>query len=315
MRALFVPASGRPAILSDLPKPSAGPGEVVVHVMVAGLNPFDNHIAAGALEGFMEHRYPLVLGRDAAGVIDEVGDGVEGLAVGDEVLAHVPFTPPFERGTIADYAVFPASQVARKPAGLSFVDAAALPLAAGAARALVDGVHPAEGQVVLVNGASGGVGRFAVQLLVAAGATVVATASPTTSERMQELGAAIVIDYTAGPVAAQVLAHFPDGVDALINLTGWTLDDVPVDAVRRGGIARTVTQIPDDATIAERGLTGGQIMASPDGAVLAPLAESAASDRLEVDVFQTIGLANAAQGLADIEAGNAHGKVVVDLTL
>jgi NADPH:quinone reductase-like Zn-dependent oxidoreductase len=315
MRALFVPGSGRPPVLAELPKPVAGPGDVVVRVMAAGLNPFDNHIAAGALEGFMEHRYPLVLGRDAAGVIDEIGDGVENLAVGAEVLAHVPFTAPFERGTIADYAVFPASQVTAKPAGLSFVEAAALPLAAGAARALVDGIHPEPGQVVLVNGASGGVGRFAVQLLVAAGATVVATASPSTHARMKELGAEVVVDYTAGPVAPQVLAHYPDGVEALVNLTGWTLADVPVDAVRRGGVARTVTQIPDDTTIAERGLTGGQIMASPDATVLATLADEAAADRLDIDVFQIVSLAGAAQGLAGIEAGRAHGKVVVDLTL
>lgn len=315
MRALFVPVSGQPATLAELPRPDPGEGEVLVRVLAAGLNPFDNHIAAGALAGFMEHRYPLVLGRDASGVVEAIGDGVTGIRVGDAVLAHIPFTSPFERGTIAEFAVFPASQIAPKPEGLGFVEAAALPLAAGAARALVDAIEPKPGQVVLVNGASGGVGRIAVQLLAQLDVTVIATASPVSADRMHELGAALVIDYTTGPVAAQVLAHYPDGVDALINLTGWTLDDVPVDAIRRGGVARTVTQIPDDATIAERGLTGGQIMASPDGTVLAPLASQAAARALDVDIFRTISLDDAAQGLTEIEAGNVHGKVVVDLTL
>lgn len=288
---------------------------MLLRVRAAGLNPFDNHIAAGALEQFMEHRYPLVLGRDVSGTVEAVGDGVTDIAVGDDVLAHIPFTSPFEAGTIAEFAILPAIQVATKPEGLDFVSAAALPLAAGAARALVDGIDPKPGQVVLVNGGSGGVGRFAVQLLAQLGVTVVATASPASVDRMRELGAKHVVDYTAGPVSEQVLALYPAGVDALINLTGWTLDQVPVDAVRTGGIARTVTQIPDDATIAARGLTGGQIMASPDRDVLGPLAEQAAGGELSIDVFRTVSLDDALGGLGDIEAGRVHGKVVVDLSL
>jgi NADPH:quinone reductase-like Zn-dependent oxidoreductase len=314
MRAYVVPASGQPPVLTDLPTPVPGPGEVLLRVSAAGLNPFDNHIAAGLLEQFMEHRYPLVLGRDASGVIEAVGEGVEDVAVGDEVLAHVPFTSPFEAGTLADHAILPAAGVAAKPQGLSFVSAAALPLAAGAALALVEGVDPRPGQVVLVNGASGGVGRFAVQLLAQRGVRVVATASPVSAERMRELGAADVVDYTLGTVADQVRSLHPDGVDALINLNGWTLEDVPVEAVRHGGVVRTVTQVPDDATLAARGLTGGQVMASPDREALGPLAAQAASGALQVDVSRVLALGDVPAGYADIEAGRAHGKLVVDLT-
>ena len=315
MRALFIPASGEPATLAELPTPTPGPGEVLLRVRAAGLNPFDNHIAAGMLEQLMEHRYPLVLGRDAAGVVEAVGAGVTDVAVGDEVLGHVPFTSPFEAGTIADHVVLPAEAVAPKPHDLDFVAAAALPLAAGAARALVRAVDPQPGQVVLVNGASGGVGRFAVQLLALAGATVVATASPTSADRLRTLGATHVVDYTAGPVAEQVRALYPDGVDALINLNGWVLEQVPVDAVRRGGVVRTVTQAPDDAALAERGLTGGQMMNSPSRSDLAPLAELAASGALQIDIARVLPLEDAQTGLDDIEAGSAHGKIVIDLTL
>ena len=315
MRALFVPASGQPMTLDGLPTPTPGTGEVLIRVKAAGLNPFDNHIAAGALEQFMQHSYPLVLGRDVSGIVEAVGDDVHVFAVGDEVFGHVPFTEPFEVGTIAEAVVLPASQVAVKPVDLDFPSAAALPLAAGAARALGDGIDPKPGQVVLVNGASGGVGRFVVQLLAQLGVTVVATASPASAARVAELGATHVVDYTAAPVAGQVLALYPDGVDALINLTGWTLDAVPVEAVRRGGVARTVTQIPDDATILARGLTGGQVMASPDGSVLAPLAQQAAAGELQIDISRVVSLEAAQSGLESIEAGAVHGKVVVDLSL
>lgn len=147
MQAVHVPASGQQAALAELPAPTPGAGEVLIQVRAAGLNPFDNHIAAGWLEAMLEHRYPLVLGRDASGVVEAVGQGVTDVAVGDEVIAHVPFGP-VERGTLADHVVLPASSVAAKPAELDHVTAAALPLAAGAALTLIDAVDPQPGQVV-----------------------------------------------------------------------------------------------------------------------------------------------------------------------
>ncbi len=315
MHAVHVSASGEQAMLAEIPTPTPGTGDVLIRVHAAGLNPFDNHIAAGMLEQMVEHRYPLVLGRDASGVVVAVGDGVTDVAVGEEVLAHVPFGPPFEAGTIAEYALLPATNVAAKPVELDHVSGAALPLAAGAAVALIDAVDPQPGQLVLINGASGGVGRFAVQLLAQRGITVVATASPDSAARMRELGATDVIDYTAGPVAEQVRTRYPDGVDALINLVGYTLDEVPLDALRAGGTVRTVTQVPDEETIAARGLTGGGVLASPDRAALAALAKQAASGNLHIDVARVVPISEALAALADIAAHRAHGKIVVDLSV
>lgn len=314
MHAVHVPASGEQATLAEIPTPSPGAGEVLIRVHAVGLNPFDNHIAAGWLEPVLEHRYPLVLGRDASGVVEVVGQGVTDVAVGDEVIAHVPFGP-MERGTLADQVVLPASSVAAKPPELDHVTAAALPLAAGAALTLVDAVDPQPGQVVLVNGASGGVGRFAVQLLAQRGVTVVATSSPDSAKRMRELGATVVVDYTAGPVVEQVRLLYPDGVDALINLVGYALADVPMDALRPGGTVRTVTQVPDDATIAARGLSGGGVIASPDRSVMAPLAAQAAAGTLQVDVARVVPIGGALTALADIAAHRAHGKIVVDMAV
>lgn len=144
MRAIYLPESGQSATLGDIPAPTPAAGEVL-------------HPRSSRGPQIMEHRYPLVLGRDASGVVEAVGDGVKDVTVGDEVLAHVPFTSPFDAGTIAEYATLPVvSGVTAKPEGLDFVSAAALPLAGGAALALVDAIGPLPGLVVLVNGASGG---------------------------------------------------------------------------------------------------------------------------------------------------------------
>lgn len=315
MRALSLSASGEPPTITELPVPTPGPGEVLLRVRAAGLNPLDNHIAAGMLEQMFEHRYPLVLGRDASGEVEAVGDDVDHVSVGDEVIAHVLFEPPFQAGTLADYAVVPARTVVAKPAELDHVTAAALPLAAGAARMVVDAIDPKPGQVVLVNGASGGVGRYTVQLLSQLGLTVVATGLLEDGDRLRELGATDVVDFTAGSVADQVRGGRPDGVDALINLAGYTLDDVPIDAVRSAGAVCTTTQVPDADTIAARQLTGGGIIASPTREVLAPLAEQAAKGALDTDVHRVLSLEQAADGLAEIAAGRARGKFIVDLSL
>ena len=141
--------------------------------------------------------------------------------------------------------------------------AAAIPLAGAAAVALVDAVDPQPGQIVLVNGASGGVGSFVVQLLAARGVTVVATGRQQDTERLASLGAGLVLDYTTSPVAGQVRATYPDGVDALVNLAGFTADEVPLAAVRTGGKVAITTGAPDEQTWTAAGLTGTAVMAAP----------------------------------------------------
>ncbi len=312
MRALHVPAAGDKPQLGELPTPSASEGTVLIKVKAAGLNPVDNAIAAGMMAGMLPHEYPLVLGRDAAGVVESVGAGVEGVSVGDEVLGHVLLAPPIQAGTLAEYAVLPAAAVIRKPAGLDFVTAAALPLAAATGAQSVDAVNPQAGQTVLVNGASGGVGSFVVQLLAAKGVTVIATGRADSADRLRELGASTVVDYTAGPVEEQVRAAYPDGVDALINLAGWGAP-LPIGAVRRGGTVASPAGLPDEESLAAKELTGIAVNGNPVREVLTPLAEQAAAGTLKVSVAGVLTLDEAADGLAGIAAGNAGGKLVVKL--
>jgi NADPH:quinone reductase-like Zn-dependent oxidoreductase len=314
MRALHVPAAGAQPQLGELPTPSASEGTVLVRVKAAGLNPVDNGIASGMMSEMIPHEYPLVLGRDAAGVVEAIGEGVEGISEGDEVLGHVLLAPPIQAGTLAEYVVLPAAAVAPKPQGLDFVSAAAIPLAGAAAAQSIDAIDPQSGQTVLVNGAGGGVGSFALQLLAARGVTVIATGSPDSTDRLRELGASTVIDRTAGPVAEQVRAAHPDGVDALVNLApGYNPQEVPVGAVRRGGKMASTSAMPDEQTLAAADVTGSQIMATAVRERIGPLAEQAAAGNLEVAVDSIVQLEQAAEALGTIAAGKANGKIVVDL--
>ena len=313
MRALHVPAAGEAPQLSDLPVPEVTEGTVLIRVKAAGLNGFDNAVAAGMLTEMLPHEYPLVLGRDAAGVVEAVGAGVDHVAVGDEVIGHVLMAPPMKAGTLAEYALVPAAGVTAKPAGLDFVAAAALPLAGAAAVAAVEAIDPQPEQVVLVNGASGGVGSFAIQLLTGRGATVVATGTAEDAERLVDLGARLVIDYTAGRVTEQVRSAYPDGVDALIDLVNYTPDGLPLDALRKGGKVASSMGAANDETLAGRGLTGSNIMAGPVREVVAPLAEQAAAGTLRVHLAARLPLDQATEGLATIAEGRAHGKIVVTI--
>jgi NADPH:quinone reductase-like Zn-dependent oxidoreductase len=313
MRALHVPAAGAQPELGDLPTPTVTDGTVLIRVKAAGLNPFDNGIAAGMMAQMLPHEYPVVLGRDAAGVVEAVGSGVDDIKVGDEVLGHVLAAPPIQAGTLAEYALLPAAAVPRKPAELDFVTAAALPLAGAAAAQAVEAVDPQPGQTVLVNGASGGVGSYAIQLLAARGATVLATGTSNDTDRLRGLGATTVIDHTAGPVADQVRAAYPDGVDALINLAGFTPADVPAAAVRQGGKIATTTATPAEETLAAADLTSSFIMAGPHREIVAPLADQAAAGDLKVNIATVLPLERATDGLGTLASGQAKGKIVVTL--
>ncbi len=313
MRALHVPAAGQRPQLSDLPVPEPGEGQVLIRVKAAGLNAIDNGIAAGMMAEMMEHAYPLVLGRDAAGVVAATGPGVTGIAVGEEVFGHVLLAPPIQAGTLAEYALLPAAGTAPKPAGLDWVTAAALPLAGAAASAAVDAVGPKPGDVVLLVGAAGGVGSYAVQLLAAKGASVLATGTPADTERLTGLGAATVLDYTTALVADQVRAAYPGGIDALIDLVSYAPDDLSLTALRKGGKVASSLGAASDEALAADGLTGTNIMAMPTRDVISALADQVADGTLKVDVETILPLANAAAGLATLASGQARGKIVVQV--
>jgi NADPH:quinone reductase-like Zn-dependent oxidoreductase len=186
MEAIVFDTYGGPEVLrlaqADVPRP--GPGQVRLRVRAAGVNQLDRKIRAGAVREVVPTTFPATPGLEAAGVIDELGPGVTGLDRGDEVIA---FT---ETGAYAEYAL--ATVVARKPSGLGWDEAAALPVAGETARRVLDLLAVTSGETLLVHGAAGAVGGLAVQFAVARGATVVGTASPANHEYLRSLGVAPV---------------------------------------------------------------------------------------------------------------------------
>jgi len=314
MRALTLPGFGEPLSLDELAVPEPGPGQVRVRVKAAGLNAFDNAVAGGMMQGVVEYAFPVVIGRDAAGVVDAVGEDVTEVAVGDEVLGHVLLGSPLREGTLAEYALLPAGAVAAKPEGVDFVSAAALPLAGAAAYAAVDAVQPQPGAAVLIVGATGGVGSYAIQLAVARGATVIATGLPEDAERLRGLGATEVVDYRE-PLEAQVRSLVPDGVHGLIDVVNYDAGALgAVTAlVRDGGRVSSTMGAADADALAARKITATNVMAAPVRELLAELADQVASGALKVDVEQILPLQDATQGLDALAGGKARGKIVVKI--
>jgi NADPH:quinone reductase-like Zn-dependent oxidoreductase len=309
MRAIITADYGSPAELAEVDTPAPGPGEIRVKVRASSLNGFDIAMAAGYLRGMMEHAFPAGLGRDFAGTVDAVGDGVTAFAPGDDVFGVV-LTQPLHAGGLAEFLVIPEDHnVAPIPAGLDHATAGVLGLAGAAATVCVDTIAPGTGETVLISGATGGVGAVAIQLAVARGAIVIATAQPgPETEYVVKHGATHAVDYT-GDVAAQVRAIAPSGVDAVVHLAG---DPVALgDLVRDGG--RFVSLLNGDAGQApERGVVATATYATPQRAVLESLAGDALAGRITVPVQRTYALAEVPQAFQDFMGGTI-GKLAVTI--
>src|ERR671912_2259043 len=195
MRAIAEETFDGPIVLMDLQTPEIGAGEALIRVRAAGVNPFDWKVADGVLKYEKEHRFPLIPGFDAAGVVERVGPDVRGLSEGDEVYGYLSKSVMGE-GAYSEYVSAPAAIVARKPRAVGFAEAAALPMPGLTAMDLVDAVDLKEGETVLVVGATGGVGSYATQLAALRGPRVIATARRENEVFARELGVAETIDHT-----------------------------------------------------------------------------------------------------------------------
>jgi NADPH:quinone reductase-like Zn-dependent oxidoreductase len=205
MRAVTLDAfEAAPAVHDDLPDPTAAAGGMVVRVRASSVNPVDNAIAAGLLREMVDHDFPVVLGRDYAGTVEAIGPDLDGYALGDEVFGFLLHAnPTVHEGSWAELiALTPEMQVAPKPASLDLATAGIAPLAGIAALAAVDALALSEGETILIVGATGGVGSFAVQLAARAGATIIAPALPEDADYLRELGITEHFDRDGDVVAA-----------------------------------------------------------------------------------------------------------------
>jgi NADPH:quinone reductase-like Zn-dependent oxidoreductase len=312
MRAFALDKFGQPGSIHDLPDPEPSEKEVRVRVAAASVNGFDNGVLQGYAKDLMEHRFPLIPGADLAGTVDAFGAGVDGFAVGDSVFG-VTGKMVMGEGTLAEFATASTGTIAKRPAGVSEVEAAALPLAGVSALMSVEAAAPRPNDVVVIVGASGGVGSYAVQLAAATGARVIGLTSKGKTDYLKSLGAHEVIDRTAGDVLESLKAKHPDGVAAIID----TGSDAPglarlSQAVRKGG---TITSMKGAAAIedlAKRGIKGVNVGTQVTTERLDLLAKLAANGKLKAPHIQTFPLETAGDAFQLIVQDHL-GKLVVKI--
>jgi NADPH:quinone reductase-like Zn-dependent oxidoreductase len=287
----------RSETLLDVPSPVPAPGELLVRVRAAGVNPGDWKLREGR-RGPLP--LPVVLGREVAGTVEQMGDGVEGFAIGDEVFGGTPDMA----GGWAEQALVTASFAAHRPQQVSPEDAATLPVAGATAYDGLRDLRLPEGSTLLVNGAGGGVGVSVVQLAVASGLTVIGTASPPKHALIESLGATPVA-YGPG-VVDRIVAAAPQGVDAAFDTVGGeplrTIAAVVADRTR-------LVTVADRPLAAELG--GHGVERNRTRAVLTRMAELVADKVLDPLVTDVRPLEKAGEALSIVENGHARGKVVI----
>jgi len=289
----------------DANRPHPEAGQVLIKVAAASFNPVDVGIRAGYLQQVFPLRFPHTPGIDVAGTIAERGDGVAGFSIGQAVIGFLPMT---ENGAAAEFVLAPADVLTTAPSSIPLTDAAALPaVALSAWQALFEHANVQAGQRVLVNGAGGGVGGFAVQFAKQAGASVIATASPRSTDRVRADGADQIVDYTATTLTDAVT----EPVDVVVNLVMASEQDMAalVGLVRPGGVLVTTTSpAPDDP---EREVRAVRMYVRSDADQLAAIVAKVDAGELHVEVSGSYPLSDIALVHEQSVRGEIRGKVLL----
>jgi NADPH:quinone reductase len=311
MRAFTLESFDSSPALHEVPTPQIAPNEVLVRVHASSVNPVDGAIAAGMMSGMVEHEFPVILGRDYAGVVEQVGSDVTRYAEGDEVYGFVPAAnPTVHDGSWAELLVVPEDNfVARKPAGVELAAAGAAGLAGITALTALDALDVSEGDTVLVVGANGGVGSFAVQLAANAGATVIAPGLPEDEEYLRDLGVSEVLERDAD-VAALVHERYPDGIDALLDLVSYAPEGFDTHAAVLKDDGRGATPL----SAAGEGPGRHNIAGVPTPENLERLGRLLEAGTLRVPIQNTYGLDQAGEALGALGTAHTQGKLAIQVT-
>jgi NADPH:quinone reductase-like Zn-dependent oxidoreductase len=306
MKAIVAHQYGGPEVLKyeDVPVPEPKENEVLVRVMASGVNPADPLIVSGKYAKEFATHLPLTPGYDIAGSVVKRGAKIRKLQVGDAVYAYVLWG-----GGWAQYAVATEGEAAPKPTSLNYIEAAAVPLAALTAwQALVDTAQVSTGQTVLIQGGSGGVGSFAVQIAKIRGARVIATASTSNQDLLKELGADVAIDYTK--------TRFEDvakAVDVVLDTVGMDTLDRSYAITKKGGIITALRGGLRKSQLEKYGVRGAPIFAKPNADELAKIGELIDQKKIKVIVSQVLPLTEAPQADRQAETHHTRGKVVLKI--
>lgn len=300
MKAIRYHDFGGPEVLAldEVQRPQPEAGQVLVHVMAAGVNPADWKMRAGFYKAFMAIPLPSTPGMEGAGVIEALGPDVTSFQVGQEVYGILI-------GSYAEYALAAITDIQPKPAQLSFDEAATVPVGALTAWGAVEAANLQPGQRVLVHGAAGGVGLYVVQLALAKGAHVIGTASTNNLDFVRSLGAELVLDYSVAPF--ETLVH---DLDAVIDTVGGDLAERSFKVLRPDGVYVTVAgRLAPDAGQAEgvRAASAGRAKAEN----LAQLSELIESGKLKPTVGTVFPLAQASRAHALSETGHGRGRIIL----
>lgn len=306
MKAIALQQYGGPdeLRLTDQPDPKVAPGEVLIRVRAAGVNPVDWKLAAGYLDPLMETHFPVIPGWDVAGVVEQVGLDAGEFSVGDEVIGYAR-KDEVQHGTYAELVSAHVRMLARKPTALSWEQAAGLPLAGLTAYQALRRVRVGAGDTVLIHAAAGGVGSLGTQIAVASGARVIGTASERNHDFLRELGATPV-NYGDG-LTDRVRELAPDGVDAALDFVGGGAVDESLRVLK--GSERVVSIADPEA--AAKG--GHYVWVRPDPTELTALADLAEDGSLTVPVDRSLPLAEAAEAWRLSQTNRARGKIVLNV--
>jgi NADPH:quinone reductase-like Zn-dependent oxidoreductase len=294
-----------PRLRDDLPEPCPSSSDLLVRVHASSVNPSDAIIAAGGLRGRARHDFPVTLGRDFAGVVEQAGGGVSRYQPGDEVYGFVLHANPIVHdGSWTELIAVPEDNfVAAKPRGLDMAHAGAVPLAANSALAAHRALAPAQNETVLVIGATGGIGSFFVQLAAGADAHVIAPALPEDQGYLRDLGVAEILDRNAA-LHATLNARHPDGVDAILDLVSRTPQDALLN--KRGRMASPIGA-------AGEGPGRFNLMEEPAPGNLRRVAELLDNGTLRVPIHTSYELPQAAEALRQLSGSHTQGKLAVSI--
>lgn len=312
MRAVAVRQFKGAPELMDLPKPTPGEGEVLVHMEAAGINPFDWKIIDGALEGKLPHVFPLVVGMDGAGTVEALGPGTSRFAVGDGVYGQF-FEPPIGRGTYVEFrAIHEKAAITTMPRGMSAAQAAATPTAGMTALVALDDLALSPGQSLLVFGAGGGIGSFVLQLASNAGIQVLAAGNPRHKDYVIKLGARRYFDPTPSTFAEELRFGYPEGVDAILDMmhSADALASYLPLLKPHGTVASTIGAAGSPA-VAAGGYRGVNVDMAAKTELLDRLAKEFSVGRLRIPLEEPRPLVNAPELLERSRAGELRGKTVL----
>jgi NADPH:quinone reductase len=312
LRAITVTEYGATPAIAEMPTPEPGPGQVLLKMRAAGMNPMDRTLASGDWRP-MPATFPMVLGADGAGVVEKLGEGASRFSVGDDLVYQLLIPPLGSAGTYAEYvAVTEDAPLTRVPSGLDDVVAAAPPTAGGTGLSLVDLLEPLTDKTVLIVDAGGGVGSFATQFAVNVGGNVIANVRAADAERMRAYGVAETIDHTAVPMFDTVRQAHPDGIDALIDPVSDAAGFAKLASlVRRGGTAVTTQYVADQEALGATGITGINFALQPSSELFERVAEAVADGRIVAPPITRISLEEVPAVLSSPQTRPASGKTVI----